>query len=147
MDMGLSVPKQVLIIWPKIPQIPQNLSSQFVCPTQKVLDYDEKKGLIGCPQCVILTYFCPFHSRMYSNEVIATDFGSIDAKQITFFFEIVISSFFWTGPPLLEKNLMQNTATQVVSLLRNVVILLFYIRMHLVTATQLILSFIELHLQ
>ena len=28
MDKGLTVPKWVLIVWPKIPQIPQNLFSQ-----------------------------------------------------------------------------------------------------------------------
>jgi hypothetical protein len=41
MDKGLTVPKWVLIVWPEIPQMPQNLSAQFVCP--KVLDFNEKK--------------------------------------------------------------------------------------------------------
>ena len=93
-----SLPKWVLIIWLKIPQIPQNLFAQFVCPNQIVLDFNEKKGFIGCPQSVFLTYFCPFHSRMYSNEVITTDCGSIDAnyRQMAFF-EIAISF-------LLEKT-------------------------------------------
>jgi hypothetical protein len=41
MDKGLPVPKWVLIMQPKIPQMSQNLSVQFVCP--KVLDFNEKR--------------------------------------------------------------------------------------------------------
>ena len=36
--MGFTVPKWVLIVWPKIPQMPKNLSAQFACPDPKVLD-------------------------------------------------------------------------------------------------------------
>ena len=43
MDKGLTVPKWVLIVWPKIPQMPQNLSAQFVWPSPKVLDFNEKR--------------------------------------------------------------------------------------------------------
>ena len=43
MDKGLTVPKWVLIVWPKIPQMPQNLSAQFVCPSPKVWDFNEKR--------------------------------------------------------------------------------------------------------
>ena len=43
MDKGLTVPKWVLINWPKIPQWPQNLSVQSVCPIPKVWDIDEKR--------------------------------------------------------------------------------------------------------
>ena len=43
MDKGLTVPKWVLINWPKIPQMPQNLSAQIVCPSPKVSDFDEKR--------------------------------------------------------------------------------------------------------
>ena len=43
MDKGLTVPKWVLIVWSKIPQMPQNLSSQFVCPSPKGLDFNEKR--------------------------------------------------------------------------------------------------------
>ena len=43
MDKGLTVPKWVLVVWPKIPQMPQNLSAQFVCPSPKVLDVNEKR--------------------------------------------------------------------------------------------------------
>jgi hypothetical protein len=32
MDKGLTVPKWVLINWPKVPQMPQNLSAQIVYP-------------------------------------------------------------------------------------------------------------------
>ena len=43
MDKGLTVPKWVLIVWPKIPQMTQNLSAQFVCPSQKVLHFSQKR--------------------------------------------------------------------------------------------------------
>ena len=43
MDKELTVPKWVLINWPIIRQIPQNLSGQIVCPRQKVWDFDEKR--------------------------------------------------------------------------------------------------------
>ena len=41
MDKGLTVPKRVLIVWPKLPQMPQ--SAQFVCPSTNGLDFNEKK--------------------------------------------------------------------------------------------------------
>jgi hypothetical protein len=43
MDKVLIVPKWVLIIGPKILQMLQNLSAQFVCPSPKVLDFNEKR--------------------------------------------------------------------------------------------------------
>jgi hypothetical protein len=43
MDKGLTVPKWVLINWPKIPQMSKNLSAQIVCPSTKVWDFHEKK--------------------------------------------------------------------------------------------------------
>ena len=43
MDKGLTGPKRVLIVWPKIPQMPPNLSAQFVCPSPKILDFNEKR--------------------------------------------------------------------------------------------------------
>ena len=45
MVKGLTVPKWVLIVWPKIPQMPQNLSAQLVCSSPKVLDFNEKASL------------------------------------------------------------------------------------------------------
>ena len=42
MNKGFTVVKWVLIVWPKIPQMPQNLYAQFVCPSPKVLDFNEK---------------------------------------------------------------------------------------------------------
>ena len=42
-DKGLTVSKWVLINWPKIPQMPQNLSAQIFCLSPKVLDFDEKR--------------------------------------------------------------------------------------------------------
>jgi hypothetical protein len=43
MDKQFKVPKWVLIVWLKIPQMPQNLSAQFVCSNSKVWDFDEKR--------------------------------------------------------------------------------------------------------
>ena len=43
MDKALTVPKWVLIFQSKIPQVPQNLSARFVCPSSKVLDFNGKK--------------------------------------------------------------------------------------------------------
>ena len=43
MDKGLTVLKLVLIVCPKIPQMPQNVSAQFFCPSKKVLDFNEKR--------------------------------------------------------------------------------------------------------
>jgi hypothetical protein len=45
MDKGLTVPKWVMIVWPKIPQI----SPEFICPNPKVPDFNEKKSFIGGP--------------------------------------------------------------------------------------------------
>ena len=42
-EKGLIVPKRVLINQLNIPQMPQNLYAQFVCPSSKVLDFNEKK--------------------------------------------------------------------------------------------------------
>ena len=40
MDKGLTVPKWVLIVYPKMPK---NLSARFVCQSPKVLDFNEKR--------------------------------------------------------------------------------------------------------
>ena len=42
-DMGLTVLKGVLVVWPKIPQMSQDLFAQFVCPSPKVLDCNENR--------------------------------------------------------------------------------------------------------
>ena len=47
MDKGLTVPKWVLINWPKISQMAQNLSAQIVCPSPKVWDFDKKRAALG----------------------------------------------------------------------------------------------------
>ena len=41
-DKGLTAPKWVLINWPRLPPMPQNLSAQIVCVGPKVWDFDEK---------------------------------------------------------------------------------------------------------
>ena len=40
LDNGLTVPKWVMIVWPKMPQ---NLAAQFVCPNPKVLYLNGKR--------------------------------------------------------------------------------------------------------
>jgi hypothetical protein len=42
-DKGLTVPKWVLQNRLKIPQMPQNLSGQFICPSSRVWDFYEKR--------------------------------------------------------------------------------------------------------
>ena len=48
MDKGLTVPKWVLIVWLKIPQMPQNLSAHLSAQAQKIW-ISMKKGFIGRP--------------------------------------------------------------------------------------------------
>ena len=43
MNKWLTVSKWVLTVQLKIPQMSQNLSAQFVCPSPKVLDFNEKR--------------------------------------------------------------------------------------------------------
>ena len=43
MGKGLTVRKWELIVWLKIPQMPQNLSAKFVCLSPKVLDFNAKR--------------------------------------------------------------------------------------------------------
>ena len=47
MDKELTVLKWVLIVRPKISQMPHNLSAHFVCPRSKVLDFKEKKAWVS----------------------------------------------------------------------------------------------------
>ena len=43
MGKGLTVPKWVLKNWPKTLKMPKNLSAQIVCPSAKVLNFNEKR--------------------------------------------------------------------------------------------------------
>ena len=43
MGKGLTVRKWELTVWLKIPQMPQNLSAQFVCPSPKNPDFNGKR--------------------------------------------------------------------------------------------------------
>ena len=47
MDKEPTVPKWVLINWPKIPQMPQKISAQFVCPSPKVVGFSKQKLCLG----------------------------------------------------------------------------------------------------
>jgi hypothetical protein len=64
MDKGPTVPKWVLIVWPKIPLIPQNLSAQFVFPSPKIWDFGEKR--------LYWTVDWPVNQRMEFQEVNST---------------------------------------------------------------------------
>jgi hypothetical protein len=57
MDKGLTVPKWVLIVWPKIPQMPQNLSAQFVCPSpnEKRLHWASVVGVLNAAEKNLVT--------------------------------------------------------------------------------------------
>ena len=50
---GKHVPKWGLINWPNMPQ---NLSAQFVCPSQKVLDFNEKRLHWASVVCALYHY-------------------------------------------------------------------------------------------
>ena len=89
MDKGLTVPKWVLIVWPKIPQ---NLSAQFVCPSPKVLDFNEKRlhwaSVVRDPDLQILGAYLIFKyqycyhknenvhtaQKLFTEQVISNDF-------------------------------------------------------------------------
>ena len=43
LDKRLTVPKMGVDTSVKIPQMPQNLSAQFVCSSPKILDFNEKR--------------------------------------------------------------------------------------------------------
>ena len=49
MDKELTVPKWVIINQPKIPQMPQKISAQFVCPSSKVWDFRKKVSEVHVP--------------------------------------------------------------------------------------------------
>ena len=80
MDKGLTVSKQELIVWPKIPQMPQNLSAQFVCLSPKfwismkktsfgVRSPCSSKTLLAANQVRPRTksgLFCPFFMMPYN---------------------------------------------------------------------------------
>ena len=45
MDKGLTVPKWVIIVWPKVTQMPQIFSAQFVCPSPKIWDFERSRSV------------------------------------------------------------------------------------------------------
>jgi hypothetical protein len=42
---GTHSAKTVLIVWPKIPQMPHKISAKFVCPSPKILIFEKKSSL------------------------------------------------------------------------------------------------------
>ena len=65
MDKGLTAQKWVLINKPKIPQMPQNISAQFVCSSPKVLDFNEKKASL---------HWSVVRGIVHSSQIARTDF-------------------------------------------------------------------------
>ena len=74
MDKRFTVPKWVLIVWPKTPQMHKKLSDQFVCSSSNVLDFNEKRlhwvsvvrYLIHCdPVLRMLAFFCHIDKRNF----------------------------------------------------------------------------------
>ena len=43
MNKELTVKKWELVVWPKIPHMPQNISAKLVCPSTEGLDFNEKR--------------------------------------------------------------------------------------------------------
>jgi hypothetical protein len=68
MDKEYTVPKWGLIVLPKIRQMPQSLSSQFVCPSPKVLDFNKKRLHWASVVCVgpEKSDDCPSHDPISS---------------------------------------------------------------------------------
>ena len=58
MDKGLTLTKWVMIVPPKIPKMPKNLSAQFVCPISK-FGISMKKGFIERPWSVLRWLLLP----------------------------------------------------------------------------------------
>ena len=71
MDKGLTVPKWVPINRSKIPQMPQNLSAQIVCPSTKVQDFDEKRlHWASVVRAISYTYLEDFDGQLnWSNQM------------------------------------------------------------------------------
>ena len=69
MDKGLTFPKWMLIIWHKIPQMPQTLSTQFVCPSPKVLDFNEKEVSWDVPSPCLEGYTILKHENPISPDL------------------------------------------------------------------------------
>ena len=52
---NMDMQKWVLIVWPEITQMPQSLSSQFICQSPKVLDFNEKNAsFVWVPICTAI---------------------------------------------------------------------------------------------
>ena len=68
MDKEFTVPKWAVIVWPKIPQMPQNLSAQFVCPSPNVLDFNEKN--LHWASVVLAMYYKSLSSSQKTEELL-----------------------------------------------------------------------------
>ena len=80
MDKGLTVPKWVLIFWPKISKMPQNLSAQFVCPSPIFLDFNEQNEKMVNLELVSIYYRISYkflHSFYYYKIVSMKWYSSI----------------------------------------------------------------------
>jgi hypothetical protein len=89
MDKGLTLPKWVLIVWQKIPQMPQNLSAQFVWPSPKVLDFNDKR-LHWASVLRACTYL---NSKRFRNFYFVMHI--ITAKELLFLTSIYVCKCFW----------------------------------------------------
>ena len=67
MDKGHTVPKWVLIVRRKIPQMPQNLSAQFVGPSPKVMDSNETRGEVWRFGAKLFLEFDTFFDIQFKN--------------------------------------------------------------------------------
>ena len=103
MEKGLIVPKWVLTVQPKISQMSRNLSAQFVCPSPKVWDFNQKKASLGVrspwfffPFYVSLGHFTHFFHFFRGDHVIPSiseAFPNPDIVKEVGLFQTFISQF------------------------------------------------------
>ena len=109
MDKGLTVQKWVLINWPNIPQMPQNLSAQIVCPNPKVWDLDEKKASLGV-RCLWLPSLVYCGKVLTFSLSVCLHFAIGDCKyflEFFFAFHILSRNFFikWWSKRTFSRSL------------------------------------------
>ena len=96
MDKGLTVPKLVLIVQSKIPQMPQNLSTQFICPSNWI---SMRKASLGVRSPWLLSFsliifqFFPLSEKFSWNQTMVW-WANFEETWITFW--NISIGFQWT---------------------------------------------------
>ena len=89
MDKGLTVQKWVLINQPKVPQMPQNLFAQIVCPSAKVWYFDGKRLHWASVVVTIINYFIRLPDERVARGMVkgipsCDDYNQPEPAQLTF---------------------------------------------------------------